>query len=86
MRRHCLPPVRQLKIFFPTAALPRSHEQKCANLLRASIAMHASARIDYGMHRIHRRRNATGNSSENFSPSARQTLTNDSRQKSGACR
>ncbi|REI36598.1 hypothetical protein BRN55_14895 [Xanthomonas oryzae pv. oryzae] len=35
VRRHSLPPVRQLKIFFPTVALPTSHEQKCANLLRA---------------------------------------------------
>jgi hypothetical protein len=35
VRRHCLPPVRQLKIFFPPVALPTSHEQKCANLLRA---------------------------------------------------
>ncbi len=35
MRWHCLPPVRQLKIFYPTAALPASHEQKCANLLSA---------------------------------------------------
>ncbi|QGJ68131.1 hypothetical protein FDU21_23195 [Xanthomonas oryzae pv. oryzae] len=34
VRRHSLPPVRQLKIF-PTVALPTSHEQKCANLLRA---------------------------------------------------
>ncbi|AOS15518.1 hypothetical protein BRN95_16635 [Xanthomonas oryzae pv. oryzae] len=47
--------------------------------------MHATARTDCGMHRMHRRTNATGNTAENFSPSARQTLTNDSRQKSGAC-
>ncbi|PPU73272.1 hypothetical protein XmelCFBP4644_06985 [Xanthomonas melonis] len=36
------PPVRQLKIFFATHALPASHKQKCANFSRVSIALHAS--------------------------------------------
>ncbi|MEF9421573.1 hypothetical protein MOW44_00470 [Xanthomonas citri pv. viticola] len=53
MRRHGLPPVRQLKIFYPTAALPTSHEQKCANLLSAWSVMHAAARTDCGIHRVH---------------------------------
>ncbi|APO94680.1 hypothetical protein BI313_08735 [Xanthomonas vesicatoria] len=43
--RHCPPPVRQLKIFYPPTPLPASHKQKCANLLRRSIAMHAHLRI-----------------------------------------
>lgn len=53
MRRHGLPPVRQLKIFYPTAALPTSHEQKCANLSSVWSVMHAAARTDCGIHRVH---------------------------------
>ncbi|SON93894.1 conserved hypothetical protein [Xanthomonas citri pv. fuscans] len=52
MRRHGLPPVRQLKIFYPTAALPTSHEQKCANLLSAWSVVHAATRTDCGIHRV----------------------------------
>ncbi|PPU54649.1 hypothetical protein XdyCFBP7245_17065 [Xanthomonas dyei] len=43
--RHRLPPVRQLKIFYPATPLPASHKQKCANLLRSLIAMHVRLRI-----------------------------------------
>ncbi|MCL1525534.1 hypothetical protein [Xanthomonas nasturtii] len=83
-RRHCLPPVRQLKIFYRPAVLPTPLEQKCANLLCGLIAMHASTHTEHGMHRTRCRMIATGNTAENFSPAARQILTNDSRQKSVA--
>ncbi|PPU84920.1 hypothetical protein XhhCFBP4925_04860 [Xanthomonas hortorum pv. hederae] len=43
-------PVRQLKIFYPTTALGASHQRKCANLLRSSIALHASAWTTRRMH------------------------------------
>ena len=57
--RWCASPVRQLKIFYPTTALPASHQHKCANLLRRSIAlrspcMHPHGRLDACMCALHR--------------------------------
>ncbi|UNW13742.1 hypothetical protein MP631_08750 [Xanthomonas phaseoli pv. phaseoli] len=46
--------------------------------------MHAPARTDYRIHRVHRPMIERGGMAQIFSPGARQTLTNDSRQKSGA--
>ncbi|WP_338339741.1 hypothetical protein [Xanthomonas euvesicatoria] len=45
--------------------------------------MHAPARTDERIHRVHRPMIETGGVAQNFSPGTRQTLTNDSRQKSG---
>ncbi|PPU40578.1 hypothetical protein XaplCFBP3123_10255 [Xanthomonas arboricola pv. populi] len=44
-----MPPVRQLKIFYPPTLLEASHKQKCANLLRRSRPMRASACAANGM-------------------------------------
>lgn len=46
----CAPPVRQLKIFYPPSLPEAPHKQKCANLLRGSRPMRASACAANGMH------------------------------------
>ncbi len=43
------PPVRQLKIFYPPTLLKASHKQKCANFLRRSRPVCASACAANGM-------------------------------------
>ncbi|MFW3174351.1 hypothetical protein EX530_06605 [Xanthomonas phaseoli] len=87
MPRHYLPPVRQLKIFYPTAALPASYEQKCANLSSVSSVMHAPARTDYRIHRVHRWMTERGGMAQIFftgrTPNPHERLTSEIRRSAG---
>ncbi|PPV06657.1 hypothetical protein XavaCFBP5823_19845 [Xanthomonas axonopodis pv. vasculorum] len=87
VQRHCLPPVRQLKIFYPTAALPTSHERKCANLSSAQSDMYAPARTDCGIHRVHwqmiERADMAGNFFTGRTPNPHERLTSEVRRSAG---